>query len=1193
MRSRGKASFSRITNSAEFLVARRELVRAARRTLWALIRDRARTLLRAIARTSLRRRLRDYLHRIPQARLAGLLRSAALAGAVASALVSGTPAQSQDVELPPIDLAAVARGEGGFIVRGEGEPASGATVARAGDVNGDGIDDVIVGGAHCDPNGCESGPVYVVFGKSGGAPVELADAREGRGGFVIRAATVDSLLGPAIAGAGDVNGDGFADLVLGDPYASPGGREYAGETFVVFGKANGDPVELSEVRAGRGGFAIVGNSASEYSGASVAGAGDVDGDGLADILLSAPAATPVLDLETAGESYVVFGKANGDLVELIEVRSGRGGFAIRGSAAYDYAGYSVAGAGDLNGDGLSDLLIGAPYASPLGRDQAGESYVVFGKPDGDPVELGKVRRGQGGFAIRGTAEYDASGASVSGAGDVNGDGIDDVLIGAPYATPQGRYYAGESYVVFGKGDGDPVELSDIRAGRGGFAIRGSPDDASLGSTIAGAGDVNGDGLFDIVVGAPGASPDGRLYAGESLVIFGKTDGGPVELSDVRAGRGGFAIRGSAAGDESGTSIAGAGDLDKDGLADLLIGAPLADPEGRDNAGGDNAGESYVVFGKSDESAVELADIRAGVGGFAMRGGAIESHSDWVPAGAGDVNGDGLADFIVGARAASPQGRVLAGESYVIFGSTVGGALSVADVRRGRSGFAIRGFEAGDSSGSSVAGAGDVNGDGLADLIVGAPLADPEGRENAGESYVVFGKASGDPVELSEVRSGQGGFSIHGGSFVDESGRSVAAAGDVNGDGLADLIVGAPVAYPAGRLGAGEACVVFGKRDRGSVDLAEVRAGVGGFVIRGAAAYDGVGSSIAGARDVNGDGLADIVLGVPLADPAELPRAGESYVVWGKADGTAVDLSDVAAARGGFTILGKSAYDDSGSSVAGVGDLNGDGFADLLIGAPTAAPEGRGAAGESHVVFGKPSGGAVLLSEVQSGRGGFTIRGSAAGDSSGRSVAGAGDVNGDGRADLLIGADGASPEARRSAGESYVVFGRPEAGPVELSDVRSGRGGFAILGSADYDKSGSTVSGAGDLNGDGLDDLLITSALAGARYPFLSGAAYVVFGRGNGTERSRFRRGAVRGDERVVLSDAVNLLGHLFLGAATPPCLDAADADDSGALAITDAIRILGYLFLGGAEPPAPGPTSCGTDPTADGLGCEIPPAGCG
>jgi hypothetical protein len=839
----------------------------------------------------------------------------------------------------------------------------------------------------------------------------------------------------------------------------------------------------------------------------------------------------------------------------------------------------------VNGDGLGDLLVGAPQADPGGRIDAGESYVVFGKQGGEAVEIADVQAGQGGFVIRGRADKLHTGFGVSGAGDVNGDGLADVLVGAPNASQVGRYFAGESYVVFGKPGGEAVEIADVQAGQGGFVIRGATGNVRSGSILSGAGDVNGDGFADVLVGTPRASPGGRTYAGESFVVFGKPSGEAVDLSEVQAGRGGFAIRGSAADDRSGSSLSGAGDVNGDGLADLLVGAPNARPDGRRYAG-----ECYVVLGKPSGEAVELSEVQAGQGGFSIRGRAQGNFPNLSVSDAGDVNGDGLADLLIGTRGGA--GRFRAGESYVVFGKPSGEAVDLREVQAGRSGFVIRVSAARDGFSPSVSGAGDVNGDGLTDLLIGTPNADPGGRRSAGESYVIFGKTGSAAVELSEIQAGRGGFAVRGSAEGDTSGGSVSGAGDVNRDGLADLLIGAPSARPGRRYFAGESYVVFGKPGGEAVELSEVQAGRGGFVIRGRAVEDFSGSIVSDAGDVNGDGFADVLVGAPRASPSGRSYAGESYVVFGKAGGEAVDLAAVRVDQSWFAIRGSAERDGLGQNISGAGDVNGDGFADVLIGVPRADPGGRGNAGESYVVFGRPGSETVELAEIEAGRGGFAIRGSVRRDYSGSSVSGAGDVNGDGLADVLVGAPVADPGGRGDAGRSYVVFGKRGGEAVELSDLQAGRGGLVIRGIEESDLSGRSVSGAGDVNGDGLADLLIAARLPGAEYPSLSGAAFVVFGRTDAPPRHHFRRGAVRGEEVLNVSDAIRLVGFLFLGDAEPPCLAAADADDSGRLELTDAVRILNYLFLGGEAPPTPGPSTCGQDPTADDLGCAMPTQGC-
>ncbi len=500
-------------------------------------------------------------------------------------------------------------------------------------------------------------------------------------------------------------------------------------------------------------------------------------------------------------------------VNLSEVSAGLGGFVINGIDPDDFSGGSVSVAGDVNGDGLSDVIVGAFRADPAGNNSAGESYVVFGKADGTPVNLSAVAAGSGGFVINGINPDDRSGITVSGAGDVNGDGLADLLIGARFADPAGNGNAGESYVVFGKADGTPVDLSAVAAGTGGFVINGiDPGDGS-GGKLSGAGDVNNDGLADVIVAAPLAGPGSDSnYAGESYVVFGKADGTPVNLSAVAAGSGGFVINGIDPGDLSGAGVAGAGDVNGDDIADVIVGAFRADP-----AGNNEAGESYVVFGKADGLPVNLSSVAAGSGGFVIYGIDPGDHSGWAVSGAGDVNGDGLADIAVGAYDASPAGAFSAGESYVVFGKADGTPVSLSAVAAGLGGFVINGIDPADGSGFSISGAGDMNDDGLADIIVGSHSADPAGNDGAGESYVVFGKADGTPVNLSAVAAGMEGFVIYGIDPGDGSGWAVSGAGDVNGDDFDDVIVGAISADPDGNDGAGESYVIFSPVIRGDLD----------------------------------------------------------------------------------------------------------------------------------------------------------------------------------------------------------------------------------------------------------------------------------------------------------------------------------------------------------------------------------------
>jgi Ca2+-binding RTX toxin-like protein len=442
---------------------------------------------------------------------------------------------------------------------------------------------------------------------------------------------------------------------------------------------------------GLGGFAMSGIDSGDRAGFSVSGGGDINGDGQDDLIIGAFGAN-----SQAGEIYVAFGKTSGSAVNLGSL--GTGGFLISGINASDRAGYSVSNAGDVNNDGLDDLIIGAFSAN----SGAGAAYVVFGKTSNTTVNLNNL--GGNGFVINGATSGDRAGFSVSGGGDVNGDGLDDVIVGAPNVNN----FAGASYVIFGKTTSTAVNLASL--GTGGFAITGAAGNDLAGTSVSLAGDVNDDGLADVVVGASSANGG----TGAAYVVFGKNSNGAIALSSL--GSAGFAVNGATAGDGLGKAVAGAGDVNNDGFTDVIIGAP--------SAGG--TGAAYVVFGKSSTTTVSLGSL--GNGGFQINGAASNDLAGTAVSGAGDVNGDGFDDLLIGAPGANSS----AGNGYLLFGKTNTNTINLSSV--GSSGFRIAGIASNHLAGTSVSGAGDVNNDGFADLMVGAPGV----NSNTGVAYVLFG-----------------------------------------------------------------------------------------------------------------------------------------------------------------------------------------------------------------------------------------------------------------------------------------------------------------------------------------------------------------------------------------------------------------------------------------------------------------------
>ena len=706
------------------------------------------------------------------------------------------------------------------------------------------------------------GSTDIIVGSPGAGLAEVLSGTDGRTLQAFAGTSAGDLFGRSVAAAGDVDGDGYGDVIVGAPKDDSGSFD-AGAARVFSGKTG---AVLHE---------FVGAASGDWFGWSVAGAGDLDGDGWDDVVVGAPGRA------VGTGSVAAYSGASGDRL-----------FEIAGRSAGARLGWAVAVLGDVDGDGNDDLLAGAPDDSE-GGTSAGR-VAVFSGVDGAEA-----------WGVIGNAG-ERFGWSVAAVGDVDGDGVPDATVGAPQAA------AGSGRVAVLSGS-DGSEM---------LAIAGRRPRERLGSAVSG-GDVDGDGIPEVLAGLPGR-------AGEPGVVrvFEAATGAPV-----------VELRGRQPGDGFGVAAAVLADADGDGFGDLAVGVPEV------RSGAVRTGSLRVDHTAPFSSVVQTKVVREATQVRAEFGDRMRV--------VGDVSGDGVPDYLVGAPFDAGQfgtAWLYSGADHSLLRRHLGPSFD-------------------SLFGTRVGPVGDLDGDGRADYAVG-------GWHHA----TTVAKAG-----MAAIYSGIDGsllFTYVGQEFDAHMGSCFGVLGDIDGDGTDDFFVG-------------EYKVANG------TGLVHVHSGATGgelYRVSGGEQGEWFGVSGAGLPDVDGDGVRDFAISAPSTRLTPVVGAGYAVVLSG------VDGREI------HRFLGLARGDRFGWSIAHAGDVNGDGIADVIVGGDGHDPEGRTNAGMARVYSGFD--GSVL----------HHVQGQARGDLFGWDVGGAGDVNGDGYDDFLVGAPSANARELNDSGKAYLYSG---------------------------------------------------------------------------------------------------------------------------------------------------------------------------
>ena len=908
----------------------------------------------------------------------------------------------------------------------------GYSLTGNGDLNGDGFLDLAVGAPIYNFGDPGSGAVFVYYGNALGIDTTADIAFFGD--------QYDCRLGQAVAINGDINNDGYDDLVYSaSDYDIPLGYA-SGRVFIHYGSQSGvsalPSVMLDAYQVG-----------SQF-GYNLNYAGDVNGDGFTDLAIAA--STYDNGNTDEGRVYVYHGSALGlNVIPIITYES---------NSTLGYMGIALASAGDVNGDGYDDLMMTASGVD-AGEFNEGRVYIYHGSSVGLSATPA--------ITFDGNVSYSAFGNSLAGAGDLNNDGFDDILI-SQNAYSGAFEYEGRVFIYYGSDAG----ITPI----GGSVIYGNKNSAHCGTAISYVANYNNDEFDDVLISGDSYS-NGEYHEGRSAVYLGSASGilsepaVTFEINQIEA--------------HLGRNSSRLGDINYDGFDDIAINASSYDNEFVNEGaviiyyGSDCIATKY--FADSDEdgfgSTLDYIVSCSPVPGFILDSldcvdsialinpttvWYVDEDFDHYYSETGspiaqcpspglnynyDINGSGDCDDFN--EVVFPGAIELLDDldndcDGIVDDGTIFTLTALLEGNQVSAGFA-----------TDVANAGDLNNDGYDDIIIGAPYYN-NGIALEGAAMIYYGSAAGINTTPDVILDCNQANSLFG--------YAVCGAGDLNADGYDDIAVGA-YAYDAPLANEGGIFVYLGS----AVGVSNIPS----VIIEGNVASYWLGSDLSSAGDVNGDGYDDLIAGAQSFSSGE-SNEGAIFIYHGKPSGINTTPATLIQANK------LAAY--FGNSVSGGGDVNGDGYDDVVVGAYNYAV---GQSGEGHVFVYHGSATGLITTPAR------TYQNNQAGSNLGRSVAMVNNLNGDAYADIVVGADGHDVDVENIGGV-FVYLGSASGLSFVANDQLKG-----YLSGANF---GSKITAAGDVNLDGFEDILV-GAYDDFIGEYFEGIAYLYAGNSGGMDHT--------------------------------------------------------------------------------------------